>query len=340
MKGGQGRWVVALLVCVSAATAWSGDWSRLMTDGKLAADLGDHDQASAAFRAVASDGSAPPSLRWEALVRLGLVRNAAGDPEAGAAAFRSVAVDYADDAKAMRFLTRAVTSGLPGKIWVDFKERFEELLRTARIVSSEKFGPGMMPSKVTLSNGEIELSGIWKNLSGADSGDSYVHEVGAYEIDKVLGLDMVPPTILRSLEGEEGSLQLWVHGCETLGTVRDRAPDSPEWRHQALRMRAFDYLIQNGDRNPGNVLVDARWELVLIDHTRAFSDAQVALELPDCFDRRMLTTLRQLGLPVLQARLKGLLDEQQLKGLLRRRDSLVTHAEQLIRERGESAVVF
>lgn len=332
--------MAALLVCTSIQVAAGDDWHRLMTEGKLAADLGNHDQASAAFQAVADDQSAPPSLRWEALVRLGLVRSAAGEPEASAEAFRSVAADYADDAEAMHFLTRAVTSGLPGKVWVDFEGIFEELLRTARVVSSEKFGPGRMPSKVTLSNGEVELSGVWKTLSDAESGDSYVHEVGAYEIDKMLGLDMVPPTVLRTLEGEEGSLQLWVHGCETLGTARDRAPSTTEWQHQSFRMRAFDYLVQNGDRNPGNVLVDARWELVLVDHTRAFAGAEVVHELPECFDGDMLTKLRQLRLPVLEERLKGLLEERQLEGLLRRRDALVTHAEQLIRERGESAVLF
>ena len=64
------------------------------------------------------------------------------------------------------------------------------------------------------------------------------------------------------------------------------------------------------------------------------------MELPDCFDRRMVERLRQLRRPVLLARLGGLLTEQQVESLLERRDALVTHVEKLIEERGEQAVLF
>jgi len=343
MRGRKTRWtatLVALLVGVSAGVARGEDWRRLMTAGKLGADLGNHDQASTAFRAVANDVSTPRSLRWEALVRLGLVRSAAGDPEASAEAFRTVLADYADDPEAMHFLTRAVTSGLPGKVWIGFTSRFEELLRTAPVVSSEKFGPGMMPRKVTLSDGDVELSGVWKHVYDTNSGDSYILEVAAYEVDKMLGLDMVPPTVLRALEGEEGSLQLWVYGCETYGTLGDRAPRPPDWKQRVSRARCFDYLIANRDRNVGNMLVDAAGGLVLVDHTRSFSAFTTPLELPERFDRRMIESLRRANRSSLQARLKGLLTEAQIEGVLKRRDILLAHVERLVEERGEQTVLF
>jgi len=337
----RGTWTVVTIVGLlsTAVSAGDQDCRRLMVDGKLQADLGRHEEASAAFRKIADDEAAPPSLRWEALVRLGLVRSAAGDPAASADAFRSVLRGYSEDPAAMRFLFQAVASTVPGKIWIDFKEEFEELLRTARVVAVEELGMGLKrPKKVTLSNGDLELSAVWKPRIQGQGSSRF--EVAAYEVDKMLGLDMVPPTVLRTLAGDEGSLQLWIYGCESFGAVRDRAPDTPEWRHQVLRMMTFDQFIANRARNQASILVDASWEIVLIDHSLSFWGIGTLMELPARFDRRMVEELRQLERPVLLARLGGLLTEQQVESLLERRDALVTHVEKLIEERGEQAVLF
>ncbi len=312
-----------------------------MTEGKLDADLGNHDEASASFRGIADDESAPSSLWLEALVRYGLTRNAAGDPAASTRAFRTVLASYAADPEAMRFVTYAVANSGSGKIWIDLKVTFEKLLRTARVVSTKGLGPGLSPvEKVTLSQGEIELSAIWRHFSNPKIQDSYIFEVAAYEIDKMLGLDMVPPAVSRTLEGQEGTVQFWVYGCKTRESVRDRAPGTPEWRHQLSRMKAFDHLIGNWDRNDRNILVDATWGIVLVDHTRSFLDAETSLELPDRFDRRMLERLRRFNRPILQKRLNGVLTEAQVEDLLRRRDALLAHAQQLVDEQGERAVLF
>jgi hypothetical protein len=79
---------------------------------------------------------------------------------------------------------------------------------------------------------------------------------------------------------------------------------------------------------------------ILVDHTRAFSIVGSPQGLPERFDRRMIERLRRLTRPVLQARLEGLLTEQQVESLLERRDALVTHVEKLVEERGEQNVLF
>jgi hypothetical protein len=336
--------IVGLLVCVTAGAASGDDWRRLMTEGKLDADLGNHDEASASFRAIADDESAPNSLRWEALVRYGLTRNAAGDPAASTQAFRTVLASYAGDPKAMRFVTYAVASSGPGKIWIDLKVKFEELLRTARVVSTEELGPGIQARKLTLGKGEIELSAIWKPFSDTrllrEGQVSRRSEIAAYEIDKMLGLDMVPPTVLRTLEGQEGALQLWVYGCKTYGAVREDAPGTPEWRHHFSRMEAFDHVIGNDARNDRNILVDATWGVVLIDHSLGFSEGEADIELPSRFDRRMLERLRRLNRPILRKHLNDVLTEAQVEGVLERRDALLAHVQQLVDEQGEQAVLF
>ncbi|MGD8897566.1 MAG: hypothetical protein PVJ73_16150 [Acidobacteriota bacterium] len=332
--------IVALLVCAGAGAANGEGWRRLMTEGKLEADLGNHDRASAAFRAVADDEAAPGSLRWEALVRFGLARSAAGDPGAGAEAFRTVLANYAGEPEAMRFLTSAVAMSVPGKIWIDFREEFEELLRTAHVVSAHELGPGGGARKVELREGDVELSAVWRNVSDAESKDSYIHEVAAYEVDKILGLDMVPPTVERAIEGQEGTLQLFVLGCEALAHVRDRVPDTPEWRNQLSRAKAFDYLIGNVERREGNTLVYATWEIVLVDHTRGFSVREKVPDLPDRFDRQMVQKLRRLSRPILLTRLKDILSKAEVEGLLKRRDALLAHVEKLVADKGEPAVLF
>ena len=47
-------------------------------------------------------------------------------------------------------------------------------------------------------------------------------------------------------------------------------PNTEAWNDQVIRMKMFDNLICNRDRNMGNLLVDASWNLYLIDHNRAF----------------------------------------------------------------------
>ena len=75
--------------------------------------------------------------------------------------------------------------------------------------------------------------------------------------------------------GQTGSLQLWV---ENVVYMRDRdpsnAPDTLAWNRQVYRWRVWDNLIANIDRNQGNLLLDPVWNLILIDHSRAFTNEQ------------------------------------------------------------------
>ena len=68
------------------------------------------------------------------------------------------------------------------------------------------------------------------------------------------------------------SVQLWVEGCKLLkGLDQSACPTPAEWAKQVCRQRAFDNLTANIDRNQGNLLVDGAWNLILIDHSRAFA---------------------------------------------------------------------
>ena len=105
-------------------------------------------------------------------------------------------------------------------------------------------------------------SGIFKDVD-------YKGERAAYLIDRFLGFDLVPPTVIRQLDGEEGSMQEFIADAETgdelgVGTARlaEMYPD------QFMKMWVFDNAIKNLDRHEGNFLVK-NGRIYAIDHGRS-----------------------------------------------------------------------
>ena len=109
---------------------------------------------------------------------------------------------------------------LPSRLPAQFTPReiaerpqWEEFLKTAEIVGFEPIGEGVTrPIRLSLKKGDRNASGVWKNPSGIRGGylEGWRYEIAAYELDKLLGLNMIPPTVERKFQGERGSLQLWV----------------------------------------------------------------------------------------------------------------------------------
>jgi hypothetical protein len=223
-----------------------------------------------------------------------------------------------------------------------------ELLETAEVVAVEDVGMGVMkPRKVTLKKGSNTFHAAYKPIKrGRHKGfwESYEAEVAAYEIDRLLGLDMVPPTVVRRVQSDKGSLQLWAEECHLYRDVQGETPQTQEWSHQLSRMKMLDVLINNTDRNAQNFLVDPHFHIILIDHSRAFGTGNKMLKdpkkLPVQFDRMLVEKLKALNREELEARLDKLLMGGQIKNVLKRRDVLLAHLEKLIKERGEARVLF
>lgn len=170
-------------------------------------------------------------------------------------------------------------------------------------------------------------------------------EVAAYRLSRLLGLAMVPPTVLREYDGRHGSLQLWVERARTEQQRReagDLAPEPIEWMQQRAIMRVFDALVANADRNTGNSLVDDRWQLWMIDHTRAFQRPRGDLDLDEVnhVPEELLGRLRGIGRDDLERALAGALETPQLEAVADRLVALLAHVDRLIVERGRGAVVL
>lgn len=134
----------------------------------------------------------------------------------------------------------------------------ENVLRDSPVQSMEELNWINESSYVVkLGNGQ---RGIWKPHREVAS-SNYRAEVLAYELDQALGFDLVPPTVVRTIDGRIGSIQQ-MRSSSTSAVAR-----SQDLKKQNL----FDYIIENGDRNPTNFLVSPQGQVISIDHAMSFT---------------------------------------------------------------------
>lgn len=227
------------------------------------------------------------------------------------------------------------------RTWEGRNAEFEEYIRTAPFVRIENVPIGVTkPKRAYFAPGGLVASVAWKVLPPGRQGgfwESYKSEIAAYELDKMLGLDLVPPVVEKRWDGDLGAAILWVAPVHAWKDVEAR-PKPPTWDRQAVRMKMFDDLIGNADRNAGNLLVDDEWNLFLIDHTRAFTGSR---DLPWPLvhvDRTLWNRMLALDEPALGARLGHWVDRRDLRAMLDRRDRMKTAIDALVKQHGEAAV--
>ena len=170
--------------------------------------------------------------------------------------------------------------------------------------------------------------------------ESYKSEIAAYELDRFLALDMVPPTAERVIDGKPMSVQLWLDGMSTFGSKKaDTPPDGRRWIYQVNRQKAFDDLVGNIDENEGNMLIDKDWNLVLVDHSRCFTNVRTTpFELAQ-IDRPFYERVKALDAAAVTGAIGPWVEKGAVDALMRRRDAIVKQIEGLIKQRGEAAVL-
>jgi hypothetical protein len=157
-------------------------------------------------------------------------------------------------------------------------------------------------------------------------------------MDKVLGLDMVPPVVCKRYKGNKGRASMWVPDCKAWRIHEPvSGPDKAAWTREVVRMKMFDNLIGNTDRNQGNLLIDPAYNLILIDHGRAFTSGKKLVSPmsridPDLWDRMQALDEKQLE-PLREWLRKG-----QIKDVFKRREAMGKAIEKLLAERHPAAV--
>lgn len=217
----------------------------------------------------------------------------------------------------------------------------EKWLEQAEVVSIEALDAGVTkPQRVTLRKDGVELRAVFKRLAAGsgtmdrqqalDAVERHEYEIAAYRLDRLLGLDMIPVTVPRTIDGRRGILQFWVDDSINLRTMLERKLQPEGWcdvEPQYNLMNVFDVLVHNAGRTQENALFTRDWMLVLIDHSLAFR-AQLKqprllylgeLQLPPALAER----LAALDATQLQQALGSWLNKRQIDAILKRRDQLL-----------------
>ena len=235
-----------------------------------------------------------------------------------------------------------------------------DFLRTAEPVAAEPIpGSSNRPMLLTLEKDGVRARAIFRTVD-VDSErdqlattqqhargfrDQHLFEVAAYELSRLLGIDNVPPAVERTIGRDRGSLQLWVE--QALGVV-DRLEQGIDPQHEQLwlfqkqNMVVFDNLIFNFDRNPGNLLIDARGKVWFVDHTRAF---KILPSLPHrkalrVCERKLYEGLRDLDAAAVREKLEPYLRSTEIDALLKRQKKLLKEIDKRIAQHGEQAILF
>jgi hypothetical protein len=235
----------------------------------------------------------------------------------------------------------AAAPAASARVWTGQTAEYEAYLRSAQIVRMATIDLGVThPKRAYFAPGGLAASAAWKPLRpGYQNGyfESYKSEIAAYELDKMLGLGMVPVIVERKIDGNAGALVLWLEGVRTWTEVLP-LPKPATWSRQLARMKLFDDFIGNPDRNKGNLLIDASWNLFLIDHSRAFLDDRALPQSIDHVDTELWERMAALDEASLQSSLGTWLSRAQIKAMLARRDRMASAIDILVKKNGRAAV--
>ena len=243
------------------------------------------------------------------------------------------------------------------------REKWEGFLKTAEIIDQkqqESREAVTKPWDLTLEKDGITRKALWKNAEGRMGGvvENWRWEIAAYRLDKLLGLNMISPTVEKKFRGERGSCQLWVdywikakHKNEQNIKVLSYKVFSYN-RANYLRW-AFDNLIANEDRHSGNIFITKDWRIILPDHSRSFRTSnkftknliytekhregpKIMKELPRAFVEK----LKSLNFEIIRDTVGEYLTEKEINAVLLRRDLILEYVDERIKKLGEDKVLY
>ncbi len=180
---------------------------------------------------------------------------------------------------------------------------------------------------VRVSDGTHTVSAVFARRAGK----GFYPDVAAYRLDRLINLDMVPVTVVRRVNGEDGSLQFIPSRAsdEAQRSTTGRGLSAPcaipsQWD----AMYVFDTLIHNEGRSLTRMMYDTSdWRLILVEHERAFKATKsrpphlksVKLKITDGW-REALAAMDD---KTLSEQLGDVLDRRRLRSLGKRRDDLL-----------------
>jgi hypothetical protein len=241
---------------------------------------------------------------------------------------------------------QAGPEGASSKAWLGRAAEYEAFVKQAEVVRMEALPVGVTkPIRCYFAPGGLVESMVLKSIKpGRQTGywESYKSEMAAYELDKLVDLQMIPPTVEKRVKGDLGAAVMWVDSVKSFKEMGGPPTPPPahadSWNRQMAKAKMFDNLINNRDPNLGNWLVDPAWNLILIDHTRAFAPGKAMVHKMNRIEKGLWQRMLVLELASLKPALDPYLDGGQIKDILGRRDKMKTEIDKMIAARGEADV--
>lgn len=241
-------------------------------------------------------------------------------------------------------------------------KEIEEFLRTAKVTDSEDIGVGITkPIRLELAQGDVQARAAFHYIQKSETKirrmpngrvrgyrrDHYSSQIAAYELGRMLHVHNIPPTTRRTFNGLDGSAQLWIENAKTEEMRQKEGIEPPDWalwNQLYADMRVFDNLINNTDRNLGNMLIDSQGHLWLIDHTRSFGQDKT-IPHPEAITRcsnRLHRALKDLDQDQVESLMKAkkLLAPGEINAIFHRQKDLLERIDDRIRLLGEDQVLF
>ncbi|GFH28358.1 uncharacterized protein HaLaN_26835, partial [Haematococcus lacustris] len=249
-------------------------------------------------------------------------------------------------------------------------EQVAHALATGRVVSAEKCenGFGHITYRVIMEEPDTKrrMRAFFKpSVEGnCDGWHRAEVEAVAYQLNRLLGMDYVPPSVFRPTADVDwrhfergGVFMYWAEGGRTLN---EQPMD--QWGVQPAIVlsdaRVLDVLMQNSDRHHGHFLWAEHWSRgslqgsgawqgdlapVFIDHAAGFRHgACVEMRHDNAYgtgpteqvSASTFLRLRCLDRASLSHAMSGLLSAEEVDQVMRRRDGLLLYLDHLVAERG------
>ncbi len=242
----------------------------------------------------------------------------------------------------------------------------EEFLKTAEIVRSEEIGEGVTkPFKLYLQKGKTEAKACWKNPRGLRGGflEGWQYEIAAYRLDKLLGLNMVPPAVEREFNGKPGALVYWVTSEYSLLKIMEERIEIPEsarlhTENMKYIVRAWDALVANDDRTQQNILYTKDWRMIMIDHSQAFRSSREYCDhllygseglkrgddgralLFRRLPRWFVDGVKRLEFKTVREAVGPYLTDKEIEAIIKRKALLLAEIDDMIKKVGEAKVLY